>query len=164
MSEVHLTRVVAASPEAVWAALADVGGVHRFHPYVERSPLTEGSAEGGVGAGRTCHFYDGNHVVEEVIRWEPLEAVEVAIVRGSMPLKDARAGFQLTPEGAGTRIDLRMSYTPKLGPLGALMDVLMMRRKFRTLLAEVLEGLDVHVRTGQVVGEGGQLAPAPAWA
>ncbi len=169
MSEVVLTRRIAASREAVWAALGDVGGVHRFHPHVECSPLNDGSAEGGLGASRTCHFYDGNHVVEEVTRWVPLEAIDVAIVAGSMPLAKAKAGFRLTPEEgpaqeARTRVDLRMSYTPKLGPLGALLDALVLRRKFRSILTEVLEGLDVHVRTGQVVGEGGVLSPASAWA
>jgi len=46
-----------------------------------------------------------------------------------------------------------MEFTPRFGPVGWLMAVMMMKPKFRHILGKVIDGLEVHVQTGEVVGE-----------
>ncbi|MEO0601379.1 MAG: SRPBCC family protein [Myxococcota bacterium] len=154
MSIVWVQREITHAPAAVWEVVADIGGIHRFHPAVARSPLT-GSQERGVGAERTCHFHDGNHIDERVVAWEEGHSLEVDIVRGSFPLVRARARFVLEPVPTGTRVTMRMDYKPKFGPVGFVMDQLMMKRQFRGLMARILEGLETHLSTGQIIGPDG---------
>ncbi len=155
MSIVEVSRDIPLPTADVWTALADISGVHRFHPSVSRSALL-GEQPQGIGARRTCEFYDGNRIEEEVVRWEEGRSMEVEITAGSMPLTRARARLELEPRLNGSRVVMRMDYTPKWGPLGKLMDVMMMRERFRATLAGVLEGLQTHLETGAVVGEDGR--------
>lgn len=54
----------------MWETLADFGNVHLFHTMVERSRLI-GGRQCGLGAKRTCEFYDGRgRVEEEITGWQ----------------------------------------------------------------------------------------------
>jgi hypothetical protein len=53
-----------------------------------------------------------------------------------------------------------MDYTPKWGPIGALMDAMMMRKQFTALLTRLLGALDVHLDTGEAIGPDFELAAA----
>ncbi|TPV92603.1 MAG: SRPBCC family protein, partial [Myxococcales bacterium FL481] len=159
MSELTIKHTINAPSAAVWAVLADFGGIHRFHPAVDRSPLL-GEASGGLGAKRACHFYDGNSIVEEVVGWEEGKSMRINIVEGSMPLQCANAEIELDRQGPHrTEVTFTMRYEPKYGPVGRLMDKFMMRSKFGDLLEQVLAGLDQHTRTGALIGEGGVVPP-----
>ena len=68
MSIISATRTIQSDSASVWAAVADIGGVHRWHPKVRQSPLLSEANE-GLGAKRRCDFYDGTSVVEEVTDW-----------------------------------------------------------------------------------------------
>lgn len=143
MSIVTVTRTLPVDVRSTWAALADFGGIHRFHPYVDRSPLLNDTAR-GEGAERRCEFSDGNHICERVIQWDEGKSMTVDIYDGSMPLARAQGSFTVTPtdSGTGSLVSFTMDYKPKMGPLGAVMDALMMRRKFRKMMNEILEGLE----------------------
>ncbi len=155
MSTLSITRSIAQPRPAVWQALADFGGVHRFHPLVERSPLHEGTPPQGVGAERTCHFYDGNQVQERVVEAQTDRALEIEMFAGSMPIRDARIRFELSATaGNTTEIRTTMRYVPKLGLLGRLMDTLMIRRKLSGTLDLLFDALDEHLRTGEPIGRG----------
>lgn len=154
MSTVSIDRTLDQPLHAVWAAFDDFGGVYRFHPFVERSPLADNTPAEGLGAERVCHFYDGNHVRERVTGRDPLRSLDVEITEGSMPLRCANAHIELHPEGTGTRVRMTMRYEPSMGVLGKVMDRLMMRRKFAQLLTTVLAALDEHLRTGETIGKG----------
>ncbi|MCO4746711.1 MAG: SRPBCC family protein [Proteobacteria bacterium] len=154
MPTIFVSRTVRATPAQVFAALNDFGGVHRYHPLVASSPLEEGSAAGGVGAARTCHFHDGNHVLERVVGAVEGEQLTVDIVDGSLPIRDARAIFDLTPEGGGTRMELRMTYTPPFGVLGTVLNALVIKRKFTGNLDMLLAALDHHLQTGETIEKG----------
>ncbi len=163
MGEVQVKRVIEASREDVWRALSDIGGIYRFHPLVQRSPLLT-EQTGGVGAERMCEFHDGNHISERVVDWVDGRSLAVKIYEGTMPLKRATARFTLEAAGAGrTEVDFTMSYEPKFGVIGRAMDAMVMRRKFKSILAQVLAGLDTYVRTGEEVGaDGASMTPAEA--
>ncbi|MBX2796911.1 MAG: SRPBCC family protein [Myxococcales bacterium] len=151
MSTVHIERPMSHGADRVWEALSDIGGIYRFHPLVARSPLTSSHAT-GLGASRTCHFHDGNHIDERVVGWQEGERVDIEIVRGSMPLKQAHASLAVRPSAEGSVVSMTMDYTPKFGIVGSVLDALMMRRQFRKVVSQILEGLDEHLRSGDVVG------------
>ncbi len=160
MSSITITRTVEAPLNQVWSILADFGGVYRFHPYVESSPLIAGQAS-GLGATRQCNFYDGNQVVEKVVGFEAERSMKIDIIEGSMPLACAQAVLEVEAlDASRTRVTATMNYEPKYGPLGWLMDRMMMRRMFKRLFGDVLAGLETHANTGALIGEGGRVQAA----
>lgn len=159
MGKVSTDRVIKASPDDVWRALADFGGVHRFHPMVESANLLS-EHNGGLDAMRVCNFYDGTSVKERVSGWKDGEHMRVELSEFSMPLKRATATLNVAPVGTDSaRVTFALDYTPKFGPLGALMDVLMMKAMMGRMMKSVLKGLDEHVRTGALIGEKGLAMP-----
>lgn len=160
MPTLEITRDISAPADRTWQAISDIGGVHRFHPAVERSPL-HGDKARGVGARRVCHFYDGNHITEKVVGWDEGRSLDVDIVEGSMPVDNASASLRVEPLGSGSRVSMTLRYEPRYGVFGKLMDAVMMRGMFRKLLRSVLQGLDTHLETGAEIGKGGKPVPAP---
>lgn len=153
MSTITAKRLLNRPCEAVWSALADIGGVHRFHPLVASSPLQPGSPTAGIGAERTCHFTDGNTVKERVAELDEGKRLVIEIVAGTLPMNSARATFRLDARGNDeTHVEMEMTYTPKFGVLGRAMDALVIKRKLGGVMAQVLEGLEAHLTTGAEIG------------
>lgn len=161
MPQVQAQRTINGPNSQVWAVLADFGGVHRFHPAVERSPITNGTPT-GLGSRRTCHFYDGNALDEEIVEFNEPHRMVVSVGEGPIPVNNLLATFTLeavTPEQ--TTVTVAMDYAPKFGPVGAVMNALLLRRKIAGLLESVLSGLAAHVETGVLIGKNGEKLPAP---
>ena len=155
MSKIQVVKRVQAVPSHVWNILADYGAVSNFHPFVQRS-YTQSAAERGVGAVRKCEFYDGNHVVEKVTSWQEGRAMTIEIVEGTMPLSRAEAKITVDDGLDGTTIvTMNMDVTPK-GVMGAMMGPVM-GIMFRRMLTKLLDGLDHHARTGEIVGRKGSV-------
>jgi len=156
MSRISINRTVDASSPEVWEILADFGGVHRFHPLVERSPLLSDN-NSGVGATRRCEFYDGKSITERVIDWTEGRSMRVAIIEGDMPMDEAVAELSVRPiEGGRSEVTMTMEYEPSFGFAGKIMDKLMMRFMFKNMCGKVLDGLDTHARTGSSIGKKGK--------
>ena len=51
-----------------------------------------------------------------------------------------------------------MSFQPKFGPLGWLMEATVMQSQFRRVLSQVLTGLEEHAQTGEIVSRRNTLA------
>ncbi len=159
MGQASATRTINAPAESVWSVLADFGNVYRYHPAIKHSVLT-GDADSGPGARRKCLFHDGGSVTEEITEWIDGESYTVNFTQMDMPLKTARATLSVIPVDDHTSTALvRMDYTPKWGPLGALIDAVMMRRMMNVMFSRVLAGLDHYVTTGEPIDKG---IPAPA--
>ncbi len=153
--QVDVSKRINLPAEEVWRHLADFSGVARYHPFVETADQLSESNE-GVGARRKCNFYDGNSVVERVIEWEPGRRQKIELSEISMPMKSALAEFSVTPLGEReSEVSISMSFTPKFGPLGALMGVMMMKPMMRKVFAQVLQGLEHHAHTGEFIVQGG---------
>ena len=76
----------------------------------------------------------------------------------SMPLKSARAKFFIEPmNDVITTVGLRMEFELKFGPLGWLMAKVMMKPMLSKMFGKVLKSLEVHIRSGQKIGENGCL-------
>ena len=64
-----------------------------------------------------------------------------------MPLRNTFATLSVEPDGAGAILTMDMEYTPKFGPLGALMNLVMLRRMMEKSMHSVVQGLDEKVVT-----------------
>lgn len=155
MSHIEYTAKVQAPAASAWSAIADFQNVQRYHPVVER--VTQPSvAERGLGAERVCHFYDGGSVKERITAWKEGESLEVELSEGSLPFKQARAMMRVAPlDEQSSSVTISMDYETKFGPIGALMDRFMIRAKMRGLFVQVLDGLEYHLKTGELVGPEG---------
>ena len=155
MSHIEYTAKVHATAATAWSAIADFQNVHRYHPIVER--VTQISEhDRGLGAGRICHFYDGGSVKETITAWKEGESFEVELTEGSMPFKRSRATMRVLPfDEENSCVTLSMDYETKFGPVGKLMDRLMIRSKMSGMFAKVLNGFEHHLETGELVGPEG---------
>ena len=136
----------------VWAALADLERVQQFSPGVAKAYYTTDSKE-GVGAGRHCDLQGPSGWVEErITEWNEEESLTIEIFDSNAPIKSAFGRFDLTPAGEETVVSFSFDYKMKFGPIGALLNVLIVRRLFEKANKTILAGLKSHVETGEVVG------------
>lgn len=137
--EIH----AACSPERVWALLADLEAVQRYNPGV-RSAAIEGSQRSGIGAMRSCDLVPKGRVVERVTHWEDGRALGLEVAESDWPIHFMRWVTRLEPASNGTRITQRLEYQVKLGPIGWLLDRLVMKRKLTSTLDGVFASLVRH--------------------
>ena len=138
----------------VWDALNDFAAVAKFAPLIETSPLTNGQ-NSGIGAKRSCNFFDGTKIVEEIIELKEGESVTVVLTDHTMPLKSAIATMKVVPVDATTcDITIAMDYVVKGGPLGWLMGFFMMAPLMKGVFKKTSQGLAYYSATGKPVGNG----------
>jgi hypothetical protein len=130
-------------PERVWALLADLVAVERYNPTV-RAASIDGARRTGVGARRACELRPKGRVVERVTAWEDGKALGLEIAESDWPVHFMRWVTRLEPRGAATRITQELEYRVKLGPLGWLLDRLVMRRKLTRSIDSILASLVRH--------------------
>lgn len=153
MSQVSGQTRINAPAEKVWATLADLAAVQNYSPGVAKSYYTSDDKE-GVGARRHCDLQNpGGWVEERVTEWDQGNTMTIEIYESNAPLKTAFAHFTLTPGEQETTVDFDIEYQMKFGPIGALMDAIMVRSQFQNSVRSVLAGLKHHVETGEVIGD-----------
>ncbi|MBL8618946.1 MAG: SRPBCC family protein [Deltaproteobacteria bacterium] len=128
------------SPERVWAILSDLEGVAGYNQTVAAARI-RGPARAGVGAERECDLKPSGRVVERVIRWEEGSAVGLEVVESDWPITFMRWTTRVEAHVSGSRITQTLEYGVKFGPLGWLLDKLVMRRKLQATLDEVFANL-----------------------
>ena len=128
------------SPARVWAVLSDLEAVQRYNPGVERAAI-HGDQAAGVGAMRVCELRPKGRVLERVTHWEEERALGLEITESDWPIHFMRWVTRLAPDGSGTRITQRLEYRVKFGPLGWLLDNLVMKHKLKSNLDAVFSSL-----------------------
>lgn len=164
MSSLRVTIEVDASPEEVWKAIADFGGIDRWNPGVPVSQLTSVHSE-GVGATRHCDLtLSGASIEERVTEWEPGSHYKVEIYRTKrVPfVRNLEAEVGVEPSGDGSIAYFAPSYETTAGPIGRLMDRLVLRRQYEKGGRAFVAGLKYFVETGNDVEKGSPLAYADA--
>ncbi|NRB40194.1 MAG: SRPBCC family protein [Pseudomonadales bacterium] len=157
MIKVAKTVLINASDKDLWNIIADVGGIHNFHPLVDKSPLLSTNAQ-GLGATRRCEFYDGTSVVEEVVEWEEGKKLSLALSKFSMPFESAVGTMSVESAGNNaSHVTLQMDFKVKYGFIGKIMGLIMMKPFMKMVFAKVLKGLNDHATTGLLVGKKGAL-------
>jgi uncharacterized protein YndB with AHSA1/START domain len=138
---------IGAPPEFVYRLFMDNAELANWAPVVDRVIKETGGDETGLGATRTCDVtMQGTRgtMVEECVE-------AVADTRASFRVVDDSFGFQrmlrdygftahFTDTARGTHVRIETFYTPT-NILWATMNALFMRRKFRGIVDELLEGL-----------------------
>jgi ribosome-associated toxin RatA of RatAB toxin-antitoxin module len=151
MSSVTKTIIVATTPAKAWALISDVSTVQKWHPKVDTSPVLSESSV-GIGATRRCNFYDGTSVVEEVVDQEPGKFLKVELSEFSMPLSSASAELGLRSLSSDrTEVSISMEYETKFGPIGWVMDAVMMKSMMGKVFEQVLDGLKHHLETDELI-------------
>ena len=143
---------VDAPTEKVWNILADFGGVYRYSPGVRSSHSTS-QVNGGVGATRHCDLLPAGSVEERIVEWTEGQSYTLEIYegKGTPPFKHAVATLKLKPEAGGTRVFASLDYSLKYGPVGAVMDKVMVQRFLDKGFQGLLSGLKHHAETGEEV-------------
>jgi len=155
MSKVTRTKNINASAKRVWEIIADFGNVQNHNPLVRHAELLQ-KKDRGPGVKRRCHFYDGTSLIEKIISWDEGKGFIVELSETSMPFRQAQGSLHVMPMGPESSIvTFEMDFTVKYGLLGMMMDMIMMRRMMGKMLAMVLESMEHHVLTGELIGENG---------
>jgi hypothetical protein len=140
MTTIHHQIEAACTPGHVWAVLADLEAVQHYNPTV-RSAAVRGPRRTGVGAERVCDLRPKGRVVERVTHWEDGRAVGLEVAESGWPIRFMRWVTRVEPRGTGSLITQELEYAPKLGPLGWLLDKLVMKRKLMATLDDVFARL-----------------------
>lgn len=146
MTTIHHDVLVSCPPERLWALLADLEAVQHYNPGVRRAAI-EGSLRTGVGARRSCELSPRGRVVERVTHWEPGRAIGLELEEHDWPVEFMRWVTRIEPHGRGTRLTQSLEYEVKFGPVGWLLDRLVMRRKLTVTLDAVFASLARHAES-----------------
>lgn len=136
-------------PQMIWAVLADYPNVYRWAPMVLASRQASPEAT-GEGAARTCQVPGFGSLTETVRQWDDGEGFSFDW-EATGPVKGGRSRWEVQGHGAGSRVSVRVDAETRYGPLGALMGHTVLRFMMGRILADALQGLVHHVRTGEVV-------------
>ena len=160
MPKISLNKTVKVPAETAWRLLAqDFVNVYRFHPGVESS-YAVGETQAGVGTERVCELYDGNDARERVVRFKENSELGISIIESSLPLKSMEVLVTLHSRGSN-ETEIRMDVEFEARGLVKVMHPVM-KIKFAKLLGAMIEAMELHAITGQVIGKGGVPIPTSA--
>ncbi len=146
MGTFETKTTVNASKTAVWNALADIGNIANWNPGVVKSYVTSDQQAEGVGATRYCDLGGKNFLDEEVVKWEPEQALTMRVTNTNMPFKTIDIRFTLKAlNQTQTEVLLSPIYEMKYGPVGKLMDSLFVKNTYRNGMDSLLSGLKNHL-------------------
>ncbi len=137
-----------APPEKVWAALTALDVLHNYDPGIAKSEVLPGPRD-GVGASRHCDLTPGGWFRERVTEWKPHRALTIELFECTLPVRRLKHRYTLTPDAGGTVVEQHMEYELKFGPIGKLMDAIMVRKKWNAGIKGFFEGLKKYVETGE---------------
>ena len=130
MQEIDVRARSSASPETIFALLADATTWTRW------APFDGATVEAGDSVGELRRFQRGRRTTRErVTALEPPRRLEYELVSG-IPIRDYRAQVTLTPEGDGTEIRWQSRFNPKVPGTGGLA-----RRGLQRFIQQTADGL-----------------------
>jgi carbon monoxide dehydrogenase subunit G len=135
---------ISAPPSAVWAKLADLTAVQHYNPTVRAARL-EGVQATGVGACRVCELVPKGRVKERVTQWQPEQCLGLEVSESDWPIVFMQWNTHLAAKDGGTLVTQQMHYQVKFGPLGKLLDALVMRRKLDSTITDVFQRMKAFI-------------------
>jgi ribosome-associated toxin RatA of RatAB toxin-antitoxin module len=140
MREIHVTRTIPASAEAVFDRLADHANYDRFRPIHASELLREGEPPpNGVGALRRIKVRPFTFE-EEITAYDRPSRFDYLIVKLNFPFEHHGGSITLTPAGEATRVDWQSSFTVPTPVVGGVMERVwqpVLTRGFRQVLEDV---------------------------
>lgn len=153
MTTIRKSIDVEAPASAVWAVFADFAAVAEWHPYFEGSRLEHPEPVSGVGAARICDFGPRMAIRETVRQWVDDQRMVIGIdfVKGPpSPIDDIEASVDTIATGNDTsELALTMSYQRRWGPIGAVLDALVVKRQYETVLGNMLVAARDYAESGR---------------
>lgn len=161
MHHVVVKKEIQASKDRVWNEIKSFGNIYKIHPMIETSPITNG-IESGDGAERTCVMYNGGEIKERVFDYVEGEKYSVEILDpGPFPLETSLVVISVSESSKGkTVLSFDLKFKPKYGAIGTIMAKMVMKNQFANILEDVINGLETHINTGQLIGKKGALIAA----
>lgn len=135
---------IEATRQAVWSTLADFGNVAAWAPYMRISHLL-GERESGVGTRRAMQHEFGFRFEESVTGWLEGEGFDFDVLRAPWPMNNVQESWRLVQDGTGVLVTSDVQYDMKLGPLGALLDWILVRFVVRREMRSGMRGLKEHM-------------------
>lgn len=153
MQSIAITKQLPYTADTVWEKWDDISGIYKFHPLIKSSPITS-KEQSGLGTQRVCYFDDGNELSEQVTKYNAdKRSMSLSIDADFMPIKNASADILVTSLGGElTQVDFQMNFDAKFGVFGLVLAKLVMKPKMKGMLNKLLDGLDSHLASGEVVG------------
>ncbi len=163
MTRITVQVEIEATTDETWAEVANFGGVMHASPLVLSSHSTS-SANGGVGATRHCDLVGGAKAEERIVDWRDGEFCRIEVYkRHKMPMVTSMFGEMAVEPRPGGKSALAMTfdYRVGLGPIGWLMNTLMMRRMFTKSAMSAVAGFKRRIETGSAIEAGADLDLSP---
>ena len=132
-----------APPARVWEVLTSLELLEQYDPGIARSRIVS-EQKTGLGSARQCDLKPGGWFRERVSHWRAGEELAFELYECTLPVRSLEHRYVLAADGTGTRVEQRMQYRLKLGPLGALLDALVVRRKWDAGVKAFFAGLKAH--------------------
>ena len=152
MTHIERTAIIESTPDAAWGAFANFGAVDEWHPYFERVEVQSENSR-GVGAARLCEFGPKLAIRETVLEWDEAArrmVIEIEFVKGTPPpIRNTRAAVQVTALDRGSAITLTMDYQAKFGPLGWVLDQLLITPQYAKVFGHMLAAVKGYVEDGR---------------
>jgi carbon monoxide dehydrogenase subunit G len=145
MQPLRSELVINAPRHVVWDALADIEAVVKWNPGIDDVEC-DTDVRSGVGARRRCYTHPTGWMTESVTQWREGELI-VFNIEDAAPLRNGVARFELSDEGDGTRLFASFEYDVKLGPLGPVIDRLIVHRRLGDAFDNGIEGLREFTET-----------------
>src|SRR5262245_24452748 len=136
-----------APPEKVWSVLSSLDVLQQYDPGVVRSEIVSPTRE-GPGSARRCDLAPGGWFKERIADWRPHQALSFELYECTLPVRALKHSYTLVPDGGGTLVRQRMEYELKFGPVGKLLDAMIVRRKWIAGIRGFFAGLKSYVETG----------------
>jgi hypothetical protein len=127
----------------VWRVLADLEAVQYYNGAVQKASYLSGQRE-GVGAGRKCFVKEGV-LTEKVVGWDSGRSIEMELISSPWPVAFMRWKTELAEQSGGTLVRQKMRYKLKFGPLGSLLNAMVMRGKMDRQLNGIFANLKTYV-------------------
>jgi ligand-binding SRPBCC domain-containing protein len=134
---------IAAPPKAVWALLADFGGVADWAPYMRVSKLV-GQQATGAGTRRAMRHAWGFRFEECVTQWHDGKGYAFDVLKAPFPLRDVKEAWAMGAEEGRTVVSTQVRYRVYLGLIGLILDWLLVRFVVRREMRSGLAGLKRH--------------------
>jgi len=150
MTHIERTIEISAEPATVWSIVSELEQVSEWNPGVT-SATCPANARGSVGLGtaRRCDLAQGGSIDEVVTQW--VEGREIGVAIGSHGgIRSADMGMTLVPSVAGTRVVAGADYHLAYGPLGPVIDRIVVKRSMGRMLEVGLAGLKEHIESTPV--------------
>jgi hypothetical protein len=137
-------RRIRATPERLWAVLTDFPRMHEWFLGVRRVRLAAPAPAAGME--RTLTLVTGQSHRERIATWDPPRLLEIEVLEPPVLARDWRASIRLEPVGPDVRLAWSLRYAPRFGPVGRVLDRLVLRPLLRTAFDVSLDRLQSRVR------------------